>query len=165
VVGYGGGGANKTNLLTLAWYYPRNTVIPVVIPQKELFMPTGLLTMLRSYRHIRRHNQQRKRIGFYLWSKGQPLVLSWKSQSSIPTETIFAKKRQRIFFFLFSLLFLFMSQTLSTHPSLLSLLRVSQATTTHQTLGAREPYPPPPHLPHFGVCWLMLSPSCPSSTH
>ncbi len=45
-------------LLTLAWYYPRNTVIPVVIPKKELFMPTGLLTMLRSYRHIRPYNEQ-----------------------------------------------------------------------------------------------------------
>jgi hypothetical protein len=82
-------------LLTLAWYYPRNTVIPVVIPKKELFMPTGLLTMLRSYnRHIRPHNEQRKQIGLYLWSKRQPLVLSWKSQSSIPTETVFAKKKE-----------------------------------------------------------------------
>jgi hypothetical protein len=34
-------------MLTLGRYYPRNTVIPVVIPKKELFFPTGLLTMLR----------------------------------------------------------------------------------------------------------------------
>ena len=34
-------------MYTLAGYYPRNTVIPVVIPKKELFLPTGLLTMLR----------------------------------------------------------------------------------------------------------------------
>ncbi len=111
-------------------------------------MPTGLLTMLRSYRHIRPHNEQRERIEFYLWSKGQPLVLSWN-------ETIFAKKRGGADCFLFSLLFLFLSQTLSTHPSLLSLLRVSQATTTHQTLGACRPYPIPlcPILVCVGWCY------------
>jgi hypothetical protein len=80
-------------LVTLAGYYPRNTVIPVVIPKKELFLPAGLLTMLRSYTPIRPHIHQKERIGFYLWSKGQPLELYQKSPGSIQTETIFAKKR------------------------------------------------------------------------
>ena len=63
----------------------------------------------------------------------------------------FCKKKVNPAPLTFSLLFLFLSQTLSTHHSLLSLLRVSQATTTHQTLGACGPYPPPPFAPFWCV--------------
>jgi hypothetical protein len=138
-------------MLTLAWYYPRNTVIPVVIPKKELFMPTGLLTMLRSYRHIRPHNEQRKRIGLYLWSKGQPLVLSWKSQSSNPTETIFARKRggggirQRIFFFCFR--YFFCPPTPHFFPSCAS----HKPPLPTKLWGRVDHIPPPPFAPFWCV--------------
>jgi hypothetical protein len=71
--------------------------------------------MLRSYTPIGPHIYQRERIGFYLWSKGQ---------SSIPTKQDESKSN------------IFSSRlNLSTHASLLSVLRGSHSTTTHQTLG------------------------------
>ena len=149
-------------MLTLAWYYPRNTVIPVVIPKKELFMPTGLLTMLRSYRHIRPYNEQRKRIGLYLWFKRQPLVLSWKPKSLMHAETIFAKKKVN------PVLFLFVTFFCSCHKPCPPTTHFFPSCGSHKPplptkLWGRVDHIPPPPLPHFGVCWLMLSPSCPSS--
>jgi hypothetical protein len=61
-----------------------------------------------------------------------------------------------IYFFLFPSFFLFLSLTLSIDATLLSFVRVSHSTTTHQTLGPWGPYPSPPFAPFWFVLLVVI---------
>jgi hypothetical protein len=109
---------NSPMLLSLARYYPRNTVIPVVIPQKSCFARRAK-NHEDIYRSIPNHGHIRVRIGFYLWSKGRASARTGKAPKYESKCHHLSKKKsfleQRIFFCSFFLLDFFSVSSFPDH--------------------------------------------------
>ena len=88
---------------TWARYYPRNTVIPCVIP-KKLICANSMQLFFGWYKYSISHTQTKERIQRYFWSKGRTSAHSGKGPKFGSRCDFFSSGFFCSFFFLLTLL-------------------------------------------------------------